>query len=765
MRRGHPPWPSSRAPAPGADGVGGLPTAIDRALAALPVEGERRIVVFTRGDALGAEDLEAVRLARLIGVPVSVVSEGFEPPQALYLARLDVPPVVYEGDAVQVRAWVRNPGEATEATLVLGDEDSVFFEEAMQFGPGTTVLELPYRGAGAEPHLITARVRGPASDALVGGHPEAVERARVRGLSGVLSVAGRARVLVVTPDRATVLGSALGVRDIEVEFRAPAARPRTLAELMDFECVVLSGLDAGELHAAEASVWRQYVEVLGRGLVIVGGPATFRPGPRPLNALLPLAPVAAPPPGPQPDRIALMLVIDRSNSMGDNSLNDTLRDGQKMRFAKIATLGVVEQLRDDDLVGVIAFDSRPHMVARLAPLRLNRHTIRDRVQRLNYAGTTDFHASLGLAHEELADASPDHRHVLLLTDGTGLVAHDYGPLLEALRADGVTVTTIRIGTDDADLDLLARIAATTGGSFHHIADAVKLPKVVLTDTTARQRATPRPRRRVREIDPPEFIVRSGVAHAFLRGIDATDLPLVSRLATTRARAGARVPLEVDVEPQRYPLVGIRRLGLGQVVAVAAPLDRLETWAASEQVAKFWSQLVRSVIRDDAIPLRAWGRQRAGGTELVVEVDDAAVEAIGAEILPGAGRGPTSPAALVTFTSERPGRYRATATPPLAAGLHVARFTLHRRGRETRSTHLLRVGEEAPLGEWTRPDAELLPALARAGGGGLDPEAASLFEPRRQRERLVSLDTIVVSLAVLLLLADIGIRELVRPVLA
>ena len=61
--------------------------------------------------------------------------------------------------------------------------------------------------------------------------------------------------------------------------------------------------------------------------------------------------------------------------MGYNSRIGTLRDGEKLRYAKEAALAVVRQLRDEDLVGVIAFDSQPHEIAPLGPLRDNRETL------------------------------------------------------------------------------------------------------------------------------------------------------------------------------------------------------------------------------------------------------------------------------------------------------------------------------------------------------------------------------------------------------
>ena len=99
----------------------------------------------------------------------------------------------------------------------------------------------------------------------------------------------------------------------------------------------------------------------GGGLVVAGGGATFGDAGFARTPLKRLLPVTLEPHRPQPgmrEPLALFLVIDRSNSMGYNSRIGTLRDGEKLRYAKEAALAVVRQLKDQDLVGVIVFDSQ-----------------------------------------------------------------------------------------------------------------------------------------------------------------------------------------------------------------------------------------------------------------------------------------------------------------------------------------------------------------------------------------------------------------------
>ena len=57
-------------------------------------------------------------------------------------------------------------------------------------------------------------------------------------------------------------------------------------------------------------------------------------------------------------------------------------------------------------------------------------------------------------------------HVILLTDGdTNRRAEDHFQVIDAFVRADVTVTTIRVGTDTGNLDLLHTISRATGGQY------------------------------------------------------------------------------------------------------------------------------------------------------------------------------------------------------------------------------------------------------------------------------------------------------------
>ena len=180
--------------------------------------------------------------------------------------------------------------------------------------------------------------------------------------------------------------------------------------------------------------------------------------------------------------IALYLVIDRSNSMGYASHAPTLHNGEKMAYAKRAALAVLDQLGERDLVATIAFDSQPYELGPLLPAGESRAALAAKIQQIQYGGGTDFKEALDIARRNLVASGRTVRHVILLTDGdSNRAAEDHADVIAALARAEVTVTSIRIGSDDVNLDLLDAISRATGGTFHHVEDVEQLPQLMIRD--------------------------------------------------------------------------------------------------------------------------------------------------------------------------------------------------------------------------------------------------------------------------------------------
>ncbi len=445
--------------------------------------------------------------------------------------------------------------------------------------------------------------------------------------------------------------------------------------------------------------------------------------------------------------------------MGYNSRIGTLRDGEKLRYAKEAALAVVRQLKDQDLLGVIAFDSQPHEIAPLAPLRENRRALEDLIPRLVENGGTDFYDALVSAREQLLASRVNRRHIIMLTDGdTNRAAPvEYRSLIKDLAANTISVTTIRVGDNTVNLKLLQDLSRQSGGEFHYVEDAHMLPDLMLRETT--RALTPLSQ------GSEQYYAQLLTPSQALQGIEEAHLPPLTGYAYAKAKDGADVLLDITRLERRDPLLGVWHYGLGRVAAfTASPTDDAEQWPGWTEFTKFWSQLVHWTARehtDDEVAIDA--RRADGVTEIAVrtfgptadgavlvarlQIDDATTREV--DLLPREPRLFT--ASLLDLA---PGRYPLTILKRTAGGAvsqHTERLTIPSTDQSA----------EDELRQ-TAPNLSLLTQLTEATGGRVNPPAGTLVERTPGTQRVAyALDWLFLPLAMLLFLADTAIRKLFR----
>src|SRR5262249_22350861 len=330
------------------------------------------------------------------------------------------------------------------------------------------------------------------------------------------------------------VSAALTERGMRVDLVAPASLGTRLEQLGANDVVVLDDVGRGESRALDVGALVRSVS-RGGALVVTGGPHLFGDPAwleSPLASVLPVDLLSQAPEPKEREPIALELVIDRSNSMGFSSRPDPNGEGEKMEYARPAGLAVLDQLGPNDLVGAIAFDSQPYELGTLTPVAEGRDALAARIRALRHGGGTDFKDALEIARRALDAGDRPVRHIILLTDGdTNRRSDDHLDLIADLGRDGISVTAIRIGQDTGNLELLQRIAADTGGEFHHVEDATSLPQLMIRDTR-------------RLIDAPGSLVNAqaqvGQWGAMLAGLDPEEFPRVARWATTKLKDDAEL---------------------------------------------------------------------------------------------------------------------------------------------------------------------------------------------------------------------------------
>src|SRR5207245_5734227 len=106
-----------------------------------------------------------------------------------------------------------------------------------------------------------------------------------------------------------------------------------------------------------------------------------------------------------------------------------------------------------------------------------RAALEDRISRLVPGGGTDFKAALEIATAQLVQSGLKTLHLILLTDGdTNRPAADHFQVIQAMARLGISVTTLRIGDGDVNLEFLQKISKDTGGRLYHVEDIAALPQ-------------------------------------------------------------------------------------------------------------------------------------------------------------------------------------------------------------------------------------------------------------------------------------------------
>ena len=722
--------------------------AIQTGVALFPPDTDRRLLLITDGhETRGDSRAELARL-REASVRVDVAIPPRSQAPDVRVDQLAVAPLVVEDQLFPLRVVARNSGKPGPALLNVFLDDAIVNSTGVDLLPGLNAFDLPHRVTGQGSHRLRAALDAPG-DSFAGNNDREVP----------IMVTGAPRVLLVTRREHSVLSGVFERRGLAVEQRPPDRLPQSAADLLRYHGVLLEDLTATQVSSSAIEALNQYVHDLGGGVIVVGGAATFGDERFKNTALRRMLPVTLEPKRPsrtQREPLGLFLVIDRSNSMGYNSRIGTLRDGEKLRFAEEAALAVVRQLKDRDLVGVIAFDSRPWDISPLRPLKENRAQLEQDIPRLTENGGTDFYDALVSARRQLAQSRVNRRHIILLTDGDTNRADlaDYDRLIDEFRQAHISITTIRIGDDTVNLKLLQGISERTGGEFHHVADAQMLPELMLRDTT-------------RALEPlgsstDQFFPHVGARNQSLRGIPSKDLPPLTGYAYTRPKPGAEVVIHVARPDRADPILTVWQYGLGRVAAFSASLsDDAEPWLGWPDFSKLWSQLARWTLREQVPSDYLLDLRRADGTvELIVHTFDPA--AIDGVLL--ARFSPPEAAAREVSLVPRGPREFAARVPGLPPGRYpLTIIKRDNRGNLSERTTPVTVPalddetqEEQPRHE---PNLPLLTQLAEQTGGSINPDVRELVQ-RQPGTRLVfyPLDHLLIPLAMLLFLADVALRQ-------
>jgi len=169
--------------------------------------------------------------------------------------------------------------------------------------------------------------------------------------------------------------------------------------------------------------------------------------------------------------VNLSIVLDRSGSM----------NGEKIARARQAAIEALHRLRSRDIFSLVVYN---HTVETVVPPQSAANTawIESRIRRISSGGNTALFGGVSQAAAEIRKNLGEsfvHR-IVLLSDGLANVGpsqpEDLGRLGTALRKEGISVTTVGVGTDYNE-DLMARLAQKSDGNTYFVEHHADLPRI------------------------------------------------------------------------------------------------------------------------------------------------------------------------------------------------------------------------------------------------------------------------------------------------
>jgi Ca-activated chloride channel family protein len=720
-------------------GATNLEAALNK-IAADPAASDGPVVLVTDGWQNQGDAGTAVNALRAAGIQLYI----FTPPGAqsipnVAMTTLSLPPALAKAEPFALGVTMMNLNATSAAgSISIYRNGALLDQREVTIAPGQTRYDFPVRvqEAGLLSYRAVFKPANPAQDV----YPED------DSLQGWVGIGAQRKVLILT-------GGRRDANYLDTVVRRLGFEPSTVV-LADgeysgnprgYDAVILNNVPRVRLTAAAQAALAEYAAG-GGSLAMVGGDQSFGLGGYQDSPIAKVMPVTMKPPQRHERKRALVLIIDKSGSMGRND---------KLVYAKAAATTVTKTLSDADLLSVIGFDSQPFVVIPLEPLSQIRPYFQDLIDRLKARGTTYLLPALEEAERTLAQSGAAVKHVVILTDGeTGGTASMYYDLVSSMhREGGATISAIAIGRE-ANLPLLEAIARYGGGGFYQTDSPQNLPELFLEDVKQRGGDT--------TMVEKDFVPYSVKPDPVLKELAGRQLPALKGFVASDLKPGATLSLFVNANGERSPIVASWKVGAGKALAVTTDASGRwsSLWVQDGAFGPVWDKLLGWMTPQTATIQKfdvALG-YRSGRIEISLtdynDTVEAAVRPVNAAV-----SAPDGSNYDVILSQEAPGELAGSLEAP-KPGTYYIQLKPPQGSAQTFPPLAYTVSPAIAM-ELPRPGPNygLLEHLASATGGRLNPSPAELALSRPESEQAVSMSSYLVLAAMLLLIGEALIRRL------
>jgi Mg-chelatase subunit ChlD len=698
--------------------------------------GPRNLYLFTDGWETQGNVERLLPAAAAAGIKIHPVLPAGRPAISnVALSKLIAPAQGNSGENLNLKVVVENQSDRpVEGTLTLARNGQTFKTDNVKVNPGSQFFS--YQTAPTDGGLTAFQASFAPRDPKADSFP-----ADNRALAWV-SVRAKSKILIINGRSGTGrhLEEILRRQGLDVTVRTPEnAPPPAGYKVVIFNNAERERFSSGYLTAIERHT------AAGNGFIMLGADASFAPasyGQTAIERILPVEPKE--PPKREEKNRAVVLVVDKSGSM---------RDDNRLLFAKEAAKAVARQLRDIDLLGVVGFDDSPFVVVYLESMARLRGVVNTQIDRLKPGGQTYFLPALLEARRQLERANATRKHIILLSDGVTRGSQgELVDLVSAMKSDSkITVSAVAISAE-ADVRIMKRLSQYGGGLFHHTVDPSTLPQIVL------EQIQDKPKDEPQNEGPWTPVADRG--SELLAGLGVRTYPAVLGFMETDLKKGAQLDLMVQRQERRLPLLASWRYRQGKSIALTMDLEGRwsRNWIPWNGLQSFWNRLLEWLIPvEENLVLNHESRVSFSENRSILDLS--IFEEAGANShyrFSMTGKSGKTEGALTTLA---PGHYQAV-LPASEPGDYRIDITEDRGGRRIAYPPVgynlsYSVSSERPRPEF---NARLLTRLAEATGGEVNPRFDKTEDRTSVSRTHAPLKQPLIVLAFFLFLLEVALRK-------
>ncbi len=549
-----------------------LEDAVNLALSMMPEGYAKRLIIISDG----AENIGSLKDTAAdvtsVGCDVKTYTLPSSTASEVYVSNLTVPESVGTGEVFKVMVEVES-NVSTTAVVSLYQGRTLTERKSVNLSKGTSLI--PFYDTQNDTGLKTYRVTVEAVDDTVSLNNE---------YSAFTNISKKAPVLLLegTNKSGAALYDMLCKMGIDCRIITSLSAPATISEMLEYSCMILCNVSIDDLPQGFINNIETYVRDYGKGLVACGGRNAFALGmykDTPLETVLPVemdingeAEIPS---------MAIQFLIDKSGSMSDFGTT-----GNKLEDAKKAAILSLDNLRDIDSVGVIAFDDSYDRVVRLTELKNKREQVANSIGTIQIQGGTSIYPAVVCGVEDLKKYDATIKHIILLTDGQD-TNNNYAALTRTMNENNITLSSIAIGAD-CNVSLLQTLSESTGGRMYLVANNKELPKIFTQEIYLSQNEY--------LVDRPGPVYISS-SDDVINEVVSNGVPDIKAYVATTLKSRATELLQTE---DQYPLLSYWQYGLGKTVAWTS--DVSGNWSgdyfAWENNSLLWNNLIQLITKDN-----------------------------------------------------------------------------------------------------------------------------------------------------------------------